>query len=96
MLGVFADATFAEETVRLRPGDLLIVFSDGVTDALNGENEEFGEDRLRACVEANYKLTPAGLVATTLDAVRQFSGGAVHSDDATLVALRYVGNAVAA
>lgn len=96
MLGVFADATFAEETLRLRPGDLLIVFSDGVTDAIKGENEDFGEDRLRECVEANCKLTPAGLVASTLDAVRQFSGGAVHSDDATLVALRYVGHAAAA
>ena len=96
MLGVFPDATFAEETVRLRPGDLLIVFSDGVTDALKDEKEEFGEDRLRACAEANYNLTPAGLVASTLDAVRQFSGGAVHSDDATLVALRYLGNATAA
>ena len=96
MLGGFADATFAEETIRLRSGDLLVVFSDGVTDATKGENEEFGEVRLRECVEANYKLTPAGLVASTPDAVRQFSGGAVHSDDATLVALRYVGNTAAA
>ena len=91
MLGVFADATFGEETVRLRAGDLLIVFSDGVTDALQGEAEEFGEDRLVACVEANRDCPPAALVASALNAVRQFSGGEVHSDDATLVALRYLG-----
>ena len=75
----------------MHKGDLLIVFSDGVTEALQDETEEFGDDRLVACVEASCDLSPAGLVASTLDAVRQFSGGAVHSDDATLVALRYVG-----
>jgi steroid delta-isomerase-like uncharacterized protein len=91
MLGVFADATFPEETIWMHKGDLLIVFSDGVTEALQDETEEFGDDRLVACVEASCDLSPAGLVASTLDAVRQFSGGAVHSDDATLVALRYVG-----
>jgi phosphoserine phosphatase RsbU/P len=75
MLGVFGDATFPEETVRLRGDDLLIVFSDGVTDALKDETEEFGEHRLVACVEASCALSPARLVASALNAVRQFSRG---------------------
>jgi steroid delta-isomerase-like uncharacterized protein len=90
MLGVFADASFQEETVRVRAGDGLILFSDGVTEAFNAEGEEFGDTRLLTCVEANWHLSPAGLVATVLSAVQQFRGETEQSDDATLMVLRYV------
>jgi sigma-B regulation protein RsbU (phosphoserine phosphatase) len=90
MLGVFAGATFQEETVQLRPGDHIIMFSDGVTDALNSAAEEFGDQRLLACVGANCDRPPSDLVASALEAVRQFGGGTVHSDDATILVLRYL------
>jgi steroid delta-isomerase-like uncharacterized protein len=90
VLGVFANARFEEETVRLRSGDRLVVFSDGVTEALNAEAEEFGDSRLLACVEANRHLHPGALVAGVLKAVAQFRGETEHSDDATLMVLRYI------
>jgi sigma-B regulation protein RsbU (phosphoserine phosphatase) len=90
MLGVFADARFEEETVRVRAGDGLILFSDGVTEAFNSEGEEFGETRLLTCVAADWHLYPAGLVASVLNEVRQFRGETEQSDDATLMVLRYV------
>jgi sigma-B regulation protein RsbU (phosphoserine phosphatase) len=90
MLGVFADARFDEETVRVRAGDGLILFSDGVTEAFDAEGEEFGDARLLTCVEANWHLYPAGLVASVLNAVRRFRGETDQSDDATLMVLRYV------
>lgn len=93
MLGVFASATFQEATVELHAGDLTVIFSDGVTDALNPEGEEFGDERLLTFVRANRHHRPGALVASALDAVRDFSGGSVHSDDATLLALRYLSRA---
>jgi serine phosphatase RsbU (regulator of sigma subunit) len=90
MLGVFASAMFQEETIDLRTGDLIVIFSDGVTEALDPAGEEFGDQRLLAFARANNRLRPAALVAKALDAVRDFSGGSVHSDDATIVALRYL------
>ena len=48
ILGLFAQATYEQEAVQLEPGDVLVVFSDGVTEALNAEGGEFGEQRLLA------------------------------------------------
>src|SRR5262249_12099732 len=50
VLGLFEQASFEEETITLQPGDLIVAFSDGVTEALNPAGEEFTDDRLIACV----------------------------------------------
>jgi sigma-B regulation protein RsbU (phosphoserine phosphatase) len=91
IVGAFKQATFEEETVQLDPGDVLVVFSDGITEALNTDGEEFGEERLLSCVKANPELTPTALLERLLDAVHQFTTGAVQNDDLTLLVLRYVG-----
>ena len=88
---MFEGATFEEETLRLEPGDVLIVFSDGITEALNPNGEEFGEERLLSCVEANRKLAPEALLESLVGTVRQFTAGAVQSDDLTLLVLSDVG-----
>ena len=46
VLGIFEDAPYAEDSVTLRPDDYLVLFSDGISEAMNGEEEEFGDDRL--------------------------------------------------
>ncbi len=91
ILGAFTDATFEEETLRLEPGDQLVVFSDGITEALNPDGEELGEERLLSYVELNRKLAPEALLESLLGNVRQFTAGAVQSDDLTLLVLSYVG-----
>ena len=91
ILGAFPQATFEEETLQLEPGDLLVAFSDGVTEARNPGDEEFGEERLVSTVEANWELTPNALLDCLLDTIHQFSAGAELSDDLTLLVLRYVG-----
>src|SRR5207302_8405577 len=58
VLGLFENATFEEETVTLAPGDFLVIFSDGVTEALNPDGEAFMADRLIACVVAHRQETP--------------------------------------
>jgi steroid delta-isomerase-like uncharacterized protein len=91
IVGAFGQATFCEETLQLDPGDVLVVFSDGLTEAFDASGEEFGEERLLTCVKANSELGPTALLECLLDAVHQFSVSAAQSDDLTVLVLRYSG-----
>lgn len=91
ILGAFRDATFEEETLSLHPDDLLVVFSDGLTEAQDAAGAEFGEERLIACVKANRELAPVALLEYLFAKVAAFAAGAPPSDDRTVVALRYNG-----
>ena len=93
ILGLFDDATFEEERVRLRPGDTLIVFSDGISEALNGAGEEFGDVRILDCVSAIPPWTEPRIVIDTLfSRVREFTVGEPQSDDMTTLVVRYRGS----
>jgi phosphoserine phosphatase RsbU/P len=89
--GVFADAKYDQETVRLDRGDLVVVFSDGVPEAFNPAWDDFGSDRLLETVRAHAALPVADLLDEILAAVRRFTTGAVQSDDVTVLVLRYTG-----
>jgi phosphoserine phosphatase RsbU/P len=91
ILGLFEHATFEEGSARLEPGDLLVAFSDGVTEALNTEGEEYGEQRLLACVQDNRDKSVPELLDSIFASVREFTAGAVQSDDVTALVLRYDG-----
>jgi phosphoserine phosphatase RsbU/P len=66
------------------------MFSDGVTEAFNAAGEQFGEERLRICLDANRQCSPAELLARLLlSAVRSFALGAPQYDDLTALLLRY-------
>ena len=91
VLGLFEQARFEEETVTLLPGDLIVIFSDGVTEALNLAEEEYTDDRLLACVDAHRGQAPEAMLAALLADVRAFSAGANQSDDVTVVLVRYDG-----
>ena len=86
-VGVFERAQFEEETLQLQKGDRLIVYSDGITEARNTEDDEFGEERLLSCVEANREQAPAALVKSILETVQQFSSGTRQGDDLTVLVL---------
>ena len=87
ILGVFDAAAFPGETCALGSGDTVVVFSDGVTDAWS-TGEEFGDERLVAAVQTNRTLEPAALLDTLFNAVREFSGQAVPTDDVTIAIVR--------
>ena len=91
IVGLFEHATFDEETLQLDPGDVLVVFSDGVTEALNVAGEEFGEERLLACIEAHRQNDLSNLLSAIFKDVRDFASGAMQSDDITALVLKYVG-----
>jgi len=91
IVGAFEHATYEEETLQLDPGDVFVAFSDGMTEARNEEGEEFGDERLVACVTDNCGRVPAALLDCLLDAVHEFSTGAPQTDDLTVLVLRYSG-----
>src|SRR5712692_6166636 len=91
VLGLFEQASFEEETVTLLPGDLIIAFSDGVTEAMNADNEEFTDERLVACAEQLRGRTPPQQLDALLADVQAFCAGAMQSDDVTVVMVRYNG-----
>jgi sigma-B regulation protein RsbU (phosphoserine phosphatase) len=86
VLGIFEDQTYSLGTAQLGPGDCVLLFTDGVTEACNSEGEEFGEHRLLHLLREQRALSPEKIQTQILSAVETFSG--VHwADDATLLVL---------
>ncbi|MBI5650964.1 MAG: serine/threonine-protein phosphatase [Chloroflexi bacterium] len=87
-LGVMPNITLQEYENHLAPGDVLLMYTDGVTDAINADEEEFGADRLADLVAANAHLNVDALVEEINRAVTEFAGEGVHFDDVTMVAVK--------
>ncbi|MCA9973282.1 MAG: SpoIIE family protein phosphatase [Anaerolineales bacterium] len=92
VLGVLDEITLLEETVELAPGDVLLLYTDGITEAVNAQLEEFGERRLQTAVAAALAANPAAttddLAAAIQAAVRAFTGSLPQYDDLTLLLAR--------
>jgi len=91
IVGLFEAATFDEETVSLSPGDWLIVFSDGVSEAMSASGDEYGEGRIVTLVEQHKDMEPKQLLEALFADVREFARGAPQSDDITAMVLQYGG-----
>jgi sigma-B regulation protein RsbU (phosphoserine phosphatase) len=90
VLGIRDQIDYEEETIALRPGDLLLIYSDGIIEAMNSWQEEFGEERLIAVVQQNRRQPAAVLTERIIQAVKQHAGRAAQSDDITLVVLKKI------
>ena len=86
--GVIDDYQFTEETLHLEPGDTLLLFTDGVTEATDTEENEYGEERLSMLLSHSSKLTCQEIVDKVKADVKAFAGEAEQSDDITLLALK--------
>jgi phosphoserine phosphatase RsbU/P len=89
IVGLFESANYEEETVKLAPGDWLVVFSDGVSEALSATGEEYGEGRILTCAQKNLALEPQKLLEALFMDVRDFARGAAQNDDITAMVLRF-------
>src|SRR5688500_4348361 len=89
IVGLFESATYEEETIQLARGDWLIVFSDGISEAMSASAEEYGESRIIECIQRNATLDPGRLLDALFTDVREFARGAAQSDDITAMVLRY-------
>jgi serine phosphatase RsbU (regulator of sigma subunit)/energy-coupling factor transporter ATP-binding protein EcfA2 len=90
-VGLLEKAPFTQETEQLDAGDVVVIFSDGVSEGLNVSGDEFGDDRLQSLIERSHGADPRVLVERIVDAVRSFTAGAVQSDDISLMVVRYRG-----
>jgi serine phosphatase RsbU (regulator of sigma subunit) len=88
VLGILPVVPFQEETVDLNPGEALLIYSDGVTEAVNAANEDFGEQRLIALAQQNLPLPAGELIEKIITAVKTFAGDEPQHDDVTLVVVK--------
>ncbi len=88
VVGLFPQAVYEKETVQLCPGDLIVVYTDGVTEAFNIKEEEFGEDRLLRLLVENSDLSVTDLTSEILAQIEKHADGNAQSDDVTLVIAR--------
>ena len=85
-------AAYEYATEQLEPGDVVVVCSDGVTEARNVANEEFGRDRMLEAVRSMHGAKSDLVLEQLLSAVNQFARGAPQADDITVLVFRYRGN----
>jgi sigma-B regulation protein RsbU (phosphoserine phosphatase) len=88
VLGLFPGQPYVSQSLELAPGDTLVLYTDGVTDAADPGQGLFGEERVRACFAEGAGKTATDSVERLLRQVRAFAAGAPQSDDITILALR--------
>jgi len=88
LMGMFPNAPYKSESRQLREGDWVVLYTDGVSEAMSLNSEEFGEKRLEEIIRAGRDTSAAGLIEAISNAVKKHTEGAPQSDDITLVILR--------
>jgi sigma-B regulation protein RsbU (phosphoserine phosphatase) len=93
VVGLLEFAPYTQATEQLDPGDVVVLFSDGVSEAFNTAGEDFGEGRLLDVTQRALDASSHQLLEKIIAAVRAFSKGAAQSDDITVMVIRYLGAA---
>ena len=88
VVGLLANSAYQQHMLQLLPGDILLAFTDGISEAMNPREDEWGEDRLIAEAQAHTDLNATELVQRLFRAADAFAGGAPPHDDMTLLVLR--------
>jgi len=88
VVGIFPSAKYEQEALTLCPGDVMVVFTDGVTEAFNAENEEFGEERLADVVRKSLDLPCSEIQDRIISEIDAFVADAPQHDDITLLVIR--------
>jgi len=88
ILGIMAGAAYTKQVCRIEPGDLLVLFSDGVSEAARADTEEFGEDRLVALLQQHRNENAQAIIEAVIQGVADFCCGTPPADDITIVAAK--------
>jgi sigma-B regulation protein RsbU (phosphoserine phosphatase) len=88
VLGLLPEASYRQGEVTVHPGDLLVMYSDGILEAQGKDENEFGEERVRQVIRENWAKSPTEIRNAILSSVRQFLGGQAPHDDQTLLVVR--------
>jgi sigma-B regulation protein RsbU (phosphoserine phosphatase) len=86
-----AEADLSVQQLRLSPGDRVVIYSDGVSEAMNWNNDQFGEERILEVIQHNANRSAEELFEAVHAAVVEFVGAATQKDDLTLLVLGYQG-----
>jgi len=86
--GAFSWSDYIQESITLEPGECLLIFTDGVTEAANPADDQFGEERLEKVLREGGKTNASAVIQRVLDAVLKFQADAPVADDITLVCLK--------
>lgn len=89
-LGMFCEAEFVSQKVKFDGGDSLLLFTDGVTETVNGDGAEFGTTRLSEAIDGHSFAGPRDLISRCVDHVTNHRGGGERRDDLTMLALSFV------
>lgn len=88
VIGLLPEFIYEEDQVELRPGDVLVAYTDGISEAMNSRDEEWDEERLLAAVAECHRRSAADIIKCILDRVDAFTAGARQHDDMTLAVMR--------
>ena len=90
ILGMIANMAYETAEVSMKPGDRIVMFTDGITEAMDVKNDEFGEERLKAVIEKRPKASAQELMEKISSEVKSFSEGMPQADDITMVVVKAV------
>ncbi len=90
-LGVFDGVRFPSRRISLDPGDMLLLYTDGLTESCNSAEEEYGFRRIKRVAAQHLRTTPSKLISECLSDHRSFQSGAKQVDDLTLLVIRRTG-----
>lgn len=90
VVGLLRDFPYSQAVVTLEPGDVMVGFTDGISEAMNVQEEEWGEDQLIEAVRARRNLSAAEMIPYLMSAADDFAAGAKQHDDMTLVVVRVI------
>ncbi len=88
VVGLFPAMEYRRGSTRLEPGDVLVCCTDGILEACNADEEEFGKERLAAAVARNRKKGAQGIVDSVLVEVNEFSATGKYTDDKVLMIMK--------
>jgi len=91
IVGMMEGAAYASRSIVLKPGDLLVLYTDGITEAMDSQGDIFGEPRLIDIVNQVPQLQAQGVLDYILEAVIEFTHGHLQADDLTLVVIKATG-----
>jgi sigma-B regulation protein RsbU (phosphoserine phosphatase) len=88
IIGTFLNGPYEQETIQLQSGDTLVVYTDGVTEAMNPAGVEFGEDKLRSILLESVRLPAEESTKKVIARVLEWQGQAPQHDDITLIVVK--------
>jgi serine phosphatase RsbU (regulator of sigma subunit)/CRP-like cAMP-binding protein len=88
VLGVLDKYPYEEESIKLQRGEILVIYTDGIAEAMNSKGDMFGEDRISALLKGNQNTASEKIIDVIFEAVKKFAGSAPQSDDITMVVVK--------